>query len=154
MCPKFSAPGYLREADEHARDQEDQTEKATDRKRERSASTINDKPRKPQRKENDTNVPGSLERTHDRTDCDSSRFQGLTHPYLPIRSLLEPGSPVEQYKKWLSENPLRIHQIRPEIDKWREHFKLSKARPVALDDFDEAGTEIMVWWREFLIATK
>jgi hypothetical protein len=78
----------------------------------------------------------------------------MSHPYLPIRSLFEPGSPVEQYKKWLSENPLRIHQIRTEIDKWREHFKLSKARPVALDDFDEAGTEIMVWWREFLIATK
>ena len=47
MCPKFSAPGYLREADKLARGQDDQTEKATDQKRERSASAINDKPRKP-----------------------------------------------------------------------------------------------------------
>jgi hypothetical protein len=61
---------------------------------------------------------------------------------------------VEQYKRWLSDDPPRIHQICPEIDKWREHFKLSKVRPVALDDVDEAGTEKLVWWREFLIETK
>jgi hypothetical protein len=50
MCPTFSAPGYLREMDEHTRDQEKQTEKATDRKRERSASAMNDKPRKEKKK--------------------------------------------------------------------------------------------------------
>jgi hypothetical protein len=70
MCPTFSAPGYLREMDEQTRDQEERTEKATDRKRERSASAMNDKPRKPQRKENDTNVPGNLERTRNRTNYD------------------------------------------------------------------------------------
>ena len=61
---------------------------------------------------------------------------------------------MEQYKRWLSDDPPRIHQIRPEINKWREHFKLTKVRPVALDDFDKAGTEKLVWWREFLIETK
>ena len=162
MCPTFSAPGYLREMDEQTRDQEERTEKASDQKRERSALAMHDKPRKPQRKDNDTNVPGNLERTRDRTNYDSnerqmpaipSSFKGLNHPYLPIRSILEPGSPAEQYRKWLSDDPSRIHQIRPEIDRWKEHCKLSKVRPVALDDFDKAGTEKLVWWREFLIET-
>jgi hypothetical protein len=111
---------------------------------------MNDKPRKPQSKENDTNIPGSLERTRDRTNYDSnerqtpaipSSFKGLNHPDLPIRSILEPGTPAEQYRKWLSDDPPRIHKIRPEIDRWKEHFKLSKERPVALDDFDKTGKE-------------
>jgi hypothetical protein len=160
MCPTVTGSG--RGKGGKARNQEARTERASDRKRERSVSVINDKPRKPQRKEHDTNVPGNRERTRDRTNHDSkerqtpaipSRFKGLNHPDLPIRSIFEPGTPAEQYRKWLSDDPPRIHKIRPEIDRWKEHFKLSKERPVALDDFDGNGTEKLVWWREFLIET-
>ena len=55
--------------------------------------------------------------------------------------------------KWLDNDPPRIHEIRPEIERWKKHFRLSKERPVALDDFDGDGTEKLVWWREFLIET-
>ena len=82
-----------------------------------------------------------------------SRFKGLNHPDLPIRSIFEPGTPAEQYRKWLNDDPPRIHEIRPEIERWKKHFRLSKERPVALDDFDGDGTEKLVWWREFLIET-
>jgi hypothetical protein len=40
------------------------------------------------------------------------------------------------------------------IDTWTDHFKKAAKRPVRLDGFDEAATEILVWWREFLIDTK
>jgi hypothetical protein len=40
------------------------------------------------------------------------------------------------------------------IAEWTDHFRKAIARPVRLDDFDEARTEILVWWREFLIETK
>jgi hypothetical protein len=154
MCPTYSAKDFLRKADKHVGDKDYRTEKATDRKRERSASAIDDKPRKPQRKDHDANVPGSSEKTQDRVNYDSSRFQGMEHRSLPIRSTLELGSPVEQHKKWLNDNPLRIHRVRPMIAEWTDHFRKARARPVRLDDFDEAGTEILVWWREFLIETK
>jgi hypothetical protein len=61
MCPTYSAKGILREKDKRVEDEDDRTERATDRKQERSASAIDDKPRKPQRKEQDANVPGKSE---------------------------------------------------------------------------------------------
>jgi hypothetical protein len=152
MCPTYSAKGILRKADKQVEDEDDRTEKATDRKRERSASAIDDKPRKPQRKEHDANVPGSSEKN--RATYDLSRFKDKEHKSLPIRSTNEPGSPVEQHQKWLNDNPLRIHQARHMIDTWTDHFKKAAKRPVRLDGFDEAATEILVWWREFLIDTK
>jgi hypothetical protein len=154
MCPTYSAKGLLRKADKQVEEEDDRTEKATDRKRERSVSAIDDKPLKPQRKEHDANVPGSSEKTQNRATYDSSRFQGKEHRSLPIRSTDELGSPVEQHQKWLNDDPLRIHQLRPMIDKWTDHFRKARARPVRLDGFDKAATEVLVWWREFLIDTK
>ena len=68
-------------------------------------------------------------------------------PELPIRAINEPGTPSEQYKKWANDKPCRSTEIRPEI----EHFKLAKGKPMALDDFDNDGTEKSIWWRQFLI---
>jgi hypothetical protein len=82
----------------------------------------------------------------------SPRGEDAQNGHIPLATEMFPT--VQQYKRWLSDDPPRIHQIRPEIDRWREHFKLSKVRPMALDDFDKAGTEKLVWWREFLIETK
>ena len=62
MCPTYSAKGILREKDKRVEDEDDRTERATDRKGERSASAIDDKPQKPQRKEHDANVPGKSEK--------------------------------------------------------------------------------------------
>ena len=58
MCPTITRNG--RGEDGKARNQEAMAERASDRKRERSLSVINDGPRKPQRKEYDTNVPGNF----------------------------------------------------------------------------------------------
>jgi hypothetical protein len=121
MCPTYSAKGILREKDKRVEDEDDRTERATDRKRERSASAIDDKPRKPQRKEHDANVPEKSEKN--RATYDLSCFKDKEHKSLPIRSINEPGSPVEQHQKWLNDNPLRIHQARHMIDTWTDHFK-------------------------------
>ena len=118
-----------------ARDQETWTKRASDQKRERSESVINDEPRKPQRKEYNTNVPwkqGRVKRTRNRNDYElmkrqavaiPSRYKCMKHPDLPICSILEPGTPAEQYRKWLNDNPPRIHKIHPVIDilgSWRK----------------------------------
>ena len=151
------------------------TKKTGDRKRERSVSVMNNEQCKPLKKKYNTHIAGGREtdrKTHDRTNHDRVRdrtnrdlmrgqaplppstpssFKGLSHPTLPICSILEPGTPAEQYRKWVNKIPPRSTEIRLMIERWIEHFKLAKERPVALDDFEEEGTEQLVWWRQFLI---
>ena len=70
------------------------------------------------------------------------KFKNMTYyPELPIRSISEPGSPSEQYRRW----------VRQEIERWKRHFRLAKGKPVELDNFDQDGLNKSVWWRQFLI---
>ena len=72
---------------------------------------------------------------------------------LPIRSMSDPGTPGEQHKRWLSDDPTRYHKIQKVIDKWVVHFTILKGKPVALERFYRKGKVKLTWWRSFLIET-
>jgi hypothetical protein len=86
-----------------------------DRKRERSESIVDAEPRKPRRHDRDTTSPRTQERAkeagglEDNLDLVSGRkalvvmttqeYAGMSHPLLPIRSLLDPGTANDQMVK-------------------------------------------------------
>ena len=83
-----------------------------DRKRERSESIVDAEPRKPRRHDRDTTSPRTRERakeaggSEDNLDLVSNKkapvvpptqeYAGMSHPLLPIRSLLDPGTAYDQ----------------------------------------------------------
>ena len=80
------------------------------------------------------------------------KFKNMIHyPELPIRSVSETGSPSEQYRRWVNEEPCRATEIRQEIERWKRHFRLAKGKPVELEDFEQDGLNKSVWWWQFLI---
>ena len=80
------------------------------------------------------------------------KFKNMTYyPELPIRSISEPGSPSEQYRRWVNDEPCRATEIRSEIERWKRHFRLAKGKPVELEDFEQDGLNKSVWWWQFLI---
>lgn len=46
-------------------------------------------------------------------------FKGMSqYPYLPILSLNEPGTPVEQHRRWINDEPCRETEVESEkVDK-------------------------------------
>ena len=75
------------------------------------------------------------------------------HPYLPIRSIGEPGTPAEQHKKWINDEPCGETEVKAEKKRWINHFKQSKIGPAQSRDLDGEGRKRSVWWHAFLIET-
>ena len=72
-------------------------------------------------------------------------------PYLPIRSLGEPGTPVEQHKKSINDVPCRATEVEAEKKRWINHFRHGKTSPAQSQDLDGEGRKRSVWWHAFLI---
>ena len=84
----------------------------------------------------------------------TSEFKNMNqHPYLPIRSIGEPGTPAEQHKKWINDEPCRETEVKAEKKRWINHFKQSKMGPAQSQDLDGEGRKRSVWWHAFLIET-
>ena len=146
----------------HRQDRKDTT--AGDRKKkERSESVVNNEPRKPRRNENDRNFPrrgerekragdrkndSNLTKKQEPTALLTQKYAGLSHSKLPIRSTRDTGTPAEQHKKWLSDDPKRFHKVQVEIELYKIHFMISREKPVALEKFDGEGQEILDGWRD------
>ena len=48
----------------------------------------------------------------------TSEFRGMSqYPYLSIRSICEPGTPAEQHKKWINDEPCRATEVEEEKKK-------------------------------------
>ena len=75
------------------------------------------------------------------------------HPYLPIRSLGEPGTPAEQHKKWINDEPCRETEVKAEKKRWINHFMQSKKSRAQSQDLDGEGRKRSAWWHSFLIET-
>ena len=81
-------------------------------------------------------------------------FKNLSqHPYLPIRSRGEPGTPAKQHKKWINDEPCRETEVKAEKKRWINHFRQSKKSPAQSQDLDGEGRKRSVWWHAFLIET-
>ena len=135
---------WKRRQDGKARDdRKNRDPTVSDQKKGRSESVANNKPLKPRRNESNRTVPSRSEiekRASDqKSDSDLTKKQALTapltqkyagmkHPDLPIRSTLDPGTPAEQHKKWLSDDPKRFHKIQKEIDEWIEQLNDLKGK--------------------------
>ena len=74
----------------------------------------------------------------------------MSHPSLPIRSLLDPGAANDQMVNWISDDPTRIHGVQEDIPKWRKFFVKLKEHPVDLEVYNEDGQQQVKWWKEFL----
>jgi hypothetical protein len=80
----------------------------------------------------------------------TQEYVGKSHPSLPIRSLVEPGTAEEQMGKWISEDPTRLPGVREDMTKWRRFFVKLKEHPEDLKIYNEDGQQQVKWWREFL----
>ena len=103
--------------------------------------------------------PRADSRTHDvkwdrKYSPTRSEFKNMNqHPYLPIRSLSEPGTPAEQHRKWINDEPCRETEVTAEKKRWTNHFKQSKKIPAQFQDLDDESRKRSVWWHAFLIET-
>ena len=75
------------------------------------------------------------------------------YPYLPIRSLGEPGTPAEQHKRWINDEPCRETEVKTEKKRWIKHFRQSKKSRAQSQDLDGEGRKRSTWWHSFLVET-
>lgn len=81
-------------------------------------------------------------------------FKGMSqYPTLPIRSLNEPGTPAEQHRQWINDEPYRSTEIEGEIKRWIKHFIRTTGSPSTFKDLNEESMKRSVWWQAFLIET-
>jgi hypothetical protein len=79
----------------------------------------------------------------------TQEYAGMSHPSLPIRSLLDPGTAYVQMVNWISDDPTRFHGVQEDVSKWREFFVKSKKNPVEMEVYNEDGRQKITWWKEF-----
>ena len=75
------------------------------------------------------------------------------YPYLPIRSLGEPGTPVEQHKRWINDEPYRETEVKTEKKRWIKHFRRNKRSRAQFQDLDGESRKRSNWWHAFLVET-
>ena len=73
------------------------------------------------------------------------------YPYLPIRSINEPGTPIEQHRKWINNEPCRETEVEAEKKRWINHFRQTKKSPAQSQELEKEGKKR--WWHAFLIET-
>ena len=79
------------------------------------------------------------------------KFQGRSHPQLPIRSLDEGCSHAEQYRRWVNDMTTRSSERLDEMDRWMDHFEAAKEVPIHTITLDVASLDITRWWRDFFV---
>ena len=57
------------------------------------------------------------------------RFKNKTHPRLPVRSLEEDCSHINQYLRWVDDKPTRSTAVQDTMLEWAHHFDAPKGRP-------------------------
>ena len=75
----------------------------------------------------------------------------MTHPVLPIRSLKENCSHVNQFRRWVNDVPTRSTKIADNMLEWVLHFEDSKEVPQFTIDLSSDSLEVAYWWRHFCI---
>ena len=79
------------------------------------------------------------------------RFKNMTHPVLPIRSLKENCSHVNQFRRWVNDRPTRSTKVADDMLEWVLHFEESKEVPQFTIDLGADSLEVAYWWRHFCI---
>ena len=73
------------------------------------------------------------------------RFNGKSHPRLPIRSLDKGCSNAEQYM------PTRSSERLDEMDRWMDHFEAAKKVPIHTVTLEVDSLDVTRWWRDFFV---
>ena len=75
----------------------------------------------------------------------------MTHEILPVRSLEENVSHVNQYRRWISDDPPRATKIADKMLDWVLHFEASKDDPQFTIHLYSSSVEVAWWWRHFCV---
>ena len=70
------------------------------------------------------------------------RFKNMTHPVLPIRSLKENCSHVNQLRRWVNDRPPRSTKVADDMLEWVLHFEDSKEVPQFTIDLGADSLEV------------
>ena len=79
------------------------------------------------------------------------RFKDMTHKILPVRSLEENCTHVNQYRRWINDNPPRGTKVASKMLEWVLHFEASKEDPQFTINLDASSLESTWWWRHFCV---
>ena len=79
------------------------------------------------------------------------KFQGRSHPRLPIRSLDEGCSHAEHYRHWVNDMPTRRSERLDEMVGWMDHFEAAREVPIHTVNLDVDSLDVTCWWRDFFV---
>ena len=89
--------------------------------------------------------------TQEVTQYEHDKFKDMTHEILPVRSLEENVSHVNQYRRWINDDPPRATKIADKMLGWVLHFEASKEDPQFTIHLDSSSVEVAWWWRHFCV---
>ena len=79
------------------------------------------------------------------------RFKNMSHATLPVRSLEENCTHVNQYRRWIDDNPPRESEMADNMLAWVLHFEALRDVPQFTINFRAETLEAAYWWRHFCI---
>ena len=85
------------------------------------------------------------------TDYDNYLFKDMTHITLPVRSLRENCTHVNQLRRWIDDHPPRESGVANNMLEWILHFEELKDVPQYTINFGADTLEVAYWWRHFCI---
>ena len=85
------------------------------------------------------------------TDYDNYRFKNMSHITLPVRSLRENCTHVNQLRRWIDDHPPRESEVANKMLEWVLHFEELKDVPQFTINFGADTLVIAYWWRHFCI---
>ena len=85
------------------------------------------------------------------TDYDDYRFKDMSHIKLPVRSLRENCTHVNQLRRWIDDHPPRESGVANKMLEWILHFEELKDVPQFTINFGADTLEVAYWWRHFCI---
>ena len=85
------------------------------------------------------------------TDYDNYRFKDMSHITLPVRSLRENCTHVNQLRRWIDDHPPRESGVANKMLEWILHFEELKDVPQFTINFGADTLEVAYWWRHFCI---
>ena len=85
------------------------------------------------------------------TDYDNYQFKNMSHIELPVRSLRENCTHVNQLRRWINDHPPRESGMANKMLEWILHFEELKDVPQFTINFGANTLEVAYWWRHFCI---
>ena len=79
------------------------------------------------------------------------RFKNMSHATLPVRSLKENCTHVNQYRRYIDDNPPRESEVADNMLAWVLHFEALRDVPQFTINFRAETLEAAYWWRHFYI---